>query len=176
MQNSVTLERKREIERLYSEIRGLWDGIQEPAKEKAARIGALLLEEKEATPHGKWLEWVEENCPFSQQQANTYMRMAAQAQSNELPATGSLVDMARVFSFQKARQAIAGKAEPMSEPTVITPVSKLIAYFSDERMTTIRAIAAQALVHEIDRLIAHLSRRKAELCKKFNFQSSYGQK
>ncbi|WP_339908275.1 DUF3102 domain-containing protein [Symmachiella dynata] len=43
--------------------------------DKANRVGELLLEAKQAVPHGGWSAWVEENCEFSLRTAQTYMRI-----------------------------------------------------------------------------------------------------
>lgn len=45
--------------------------------ERAARIGALLLEAKAIVPHGKFREWMEANVTVGRTQASKYMGLAA---------------------------------------------------------------------------------------------------
>jgi hypothetical protein len=49
--------------------------------ERAARIGALLLEAKSQLPHGKFMAWVQENVTVGREQARKYMVLAANSQS-----------------------------------------------------------------------------------------------
>jgi hypothetical protein len=42
----------------------------------AYNAGMLLIEAKDACPHGRWLRWVAENCEFSERTAQNYMRVA----------------------------------------------------------------------------------------------------
>jgi hypothetical protein len=44
--------------------------------EHARKAGQLLLQAKARLAHGKFMGWVEANCPFSQRTANGYMRVA----------------------------------------------------------------------------------------------------
>jgi hypothetical protein len=44
--------------------------------EHARRCGELLLKVKARLPHGRFLPWVEGNCPFSQRTGTNYMRVA----------------------------------------------------------------------------------------------------
>lgn len=68
---TLTLSAVEEINQLHSEILGDCETI----KEKAIRIGELLTLAKNVLKHGEWLEWIENNCPFSDQQARNYMRV-----------------------------------------------------------------------------------------------------
>lgn len=40
---------------------------------KAHECGTWLLKQKEALPHGQWIKWVEQNCPFTRDMAQKYM-------------------------------------------------------------------------------------------------------
>ena len=42
----------------------------------AKEVGDRLAEAKELVEHGQWLQWVEENCPFSDRQARNYLTIA----------------------------------------------------------------------------------------------------
>lgn len=60
--------------RLHREIQEL----QIDAKNKAAEIGKMLIAKK-ASPeikHGAWKQWIEDNCEFSYNSAQEYMRVA----------------------------------------------------------------------------------------------------
>jgi hypothetical protein len=42
--------------------------------ERAIAIGGLLAQARALVPHGGWIPWVEENCPFERRQAAKYMK------------------------------------------------------------------------------------------------------
>jgi DNA repair exonuclease SbcCD ATPase subunit len=44
----------------------------------AARAGAKIAQAKEVLPHGKFIEWIEENTSVSRQHANNYIRLATE--------------------------------------------------------------------------------------------------
>ena len=44
--------------------------------EHALKAGELLVEAKKLVTHGKWLPWLEANCPFPERTAQLYMRVA----------------------------------------------------------------------------------------------------
>ncbi len=46
------------------------------ATEHAIKCGALLIEAKAGLEHGRWLPWIQANCPFSERTAQAYMRLA----------------------------------------------------------------------------------------------------
>lgn len=46
------------------------------ATEHAIKCGELLMEAKAGLEHGRWLPWVQKNCPFSERTAQAYMRLA----------------------------------------------------------------------------------------------------
>ena len=43
--------------------------------ERAAEVGRLLLRVKDTLPHGAFLPWVQESCPFSERTARRYLRI-----------------------------------------------------------------------------------------------------
>ena len=62
-------------ERINEEHREV-ESVFKTAVDHALKVGELLLEAKEAAPHGGWLPWVEANCSFSKRTAQAYMRLA----------------------------------------------------------------------------------------------------
>ena len=45
-------------------------------------IGKLLIEAKEALPHGDWLPWLRDRVEFSERTAQNFMRVAREYSSN----------------------------------------------------------------------------------------------
>src|SRR5262249_5142850 len=43
----------------------------------AVKAGELLWEAKRKAGHGQWLEWIAENCEFSERTAQIYMKLAS---------------------------------------------------------------------------------------------------
>jgi hypothetical protein len=43
----------------------------------AVKAGELLWEAKRKAGHGRWLEWIAENCEFSERTAQLYMKLAS---------------------------------------------------------------------------------------------------
>lgn len=57
--------------RLHREIQSL----EVDAKNKAAQIGEMLTREKKKAGHGNWIKWVEDNCDFTRQHADNYIKV-----------------------------------------------------------------------------------------------------
>jgi len=49
--------------------------------EHAIKAGELLLEAKEAVPHGNWLPWLKANCSVSERTAQLYMKVAREREA-----------------------------------------------------------------------------------------------
>jgi len=64
--------RVEEIRRLHQEV---GDGLVafRTTLEKAVRLGELLTSIKSELPHGTWLPWLKQKCPFSERSAQYYM-------------------------------------------------------------------------------------------------------
>lgn len=76
-------------------------GAASTAVEHAIEAGRLLIEAKSQVPHGGWMAWVKENCRFSQDRANCYMRVSANS--------------SHAMNFSSIRQALAMLAAPTEE-------------------------------------------------------------
>jgi hypothetical protein len=55
------------------------EGLIRTSLKHAERLGRLLLGVKEQLGHGKFIPWVEENCPFSPRSASGYMKLALES-------------------------------------------------------------------------------------------------
>ena len=89
--------------------------------EHAIAAGELLIKAKKKVGHGKWAEWVTENCHFSDRTARDYMRMAEHKKQigRDLPISicGALAKLAKPKSKAK-KDSKEGKphSEPENEP------------------------------------------------------------
>ncbi len=82
-QNPLTNDppsRVERIERLHLEVASHFT----IALGKAVEIGQLLTEQKAELKHGKWLPWIEENLPFTDQTARNYMQLWDRREDLEL--------------------------------------------------------------------------------------------
>lgn len=77
------------------------------AAEIAAEIGGRLIQIKEQLPHGQFQQWIAENCEFSYEQANRYVRVANMSRETLLPNC----------SIRKALAAIASDPDSDSSPS-----------------------------------------------------------
>jgi 5-methylcytosine-specific restriction endonuclease McrA len=75
--------------------------------DKAVRIGELLVEQKARLHHGRWLPWIKEHLPFSQQTASNYIRVYSNRA--KLPTVGNL-------ELTDAYRLLAAPAEPERKP------------------------------------------------------------
>jgi ParB family chromosome partitioning protein len=74
-----------ELARQIAEAHRECEAAQLRAVEKAAAAGALLLQAKKRVGHGRWLPWLEENCPqLSERQAQRYMALAKSDAASDL--------------------------------------------------------------------------------------------
>src|SRR4051812_10212213 len=67
----------------------------------AIRAGQLLLETKEAVPHGGWLRWLADNFDGSVRTAQTYMRFARRPEDAQRFAHLGIGGAARALSERK---------------------------------------------------------------------------
>ena len=85
--------------------------------EHAIAAGELLIKAKKKVGHGKWAEWVTENCHFSDRTARDYMRMAEHKKQigRDLPISicGALAKLAK--PKPKAKKDLK-EGKPHSEP------------------------------------------------------------
>ncbi|MBN1835767.1 MAG: DUF3102 domain-containing protein [Spirochaetales bacterium] len=112
--NDIEKSRVSEICRLHNEI----GGYLKMTLDRAIRIGQLLTEQKAGLTHGKWLPWVEANCPFSERLARDYMRFYDRR--DELK-TASVADLS------EARKYLVAPKEETSETEILQTVWPLLA-------------------------------------------------
>ncbi|MEI6392950.1 MAG: DUF3102 domain-containing protein [Verrucomicrobiota bacterium] len=93
---------------LVSEIVALHGEVVTAARttlDKAIRIGALLTEQKAQLKHGKWLPWVKDNLPFTEDTAQRYMRVYSRRSEIPHDAVFELTDAYRLLSDGKEKTA-----------------------------------------------------------------------
>jgi ribosomal protein L37AE/L43A len=76
---TITTTEEMSISTIADEIRREHQACERDAKsavEHAIRAGGLLIEAKAQVKHGEWLTWLAQNVHFTQQTANTYMRIS----------------------------------------------------------------------------------------------------
>jgi Protein of unknown function (DUF3102) len=96
-------------DKLNSEHRQLKECVIKGAHH-AIRAGELLWEAKRKAGHGRWLDWIAENCDFSERTAQIYMKLA-----NSLP---QLANPQRIadLSLTAAIEMIEGLKAPEPDP------------------------------------------------------------
>ena len=85
------------------------------AMECAVELGGLLVEQKEALPHGKFGTWIADNLPFSDRTARNYMRVYRNRDALKRKSVSDLTEGYKLL------------VEPKPEKTV-SPVDKTKAY------------------------------------------------
>lgn len=78
-------------------------GAAKDALSHAIEVGKLLVGAKAKMGHGGWLEWVHENCEFSEQTARAYMLVARRSSQLNRQCIGDL-------PFNQAVRLLSGKA------------------------------------------------------------------
>ena len=63
--------------------------------DRALEAGRLLLEARDAVPHGGWLPWLKNNCALAERTAQLYMRMARQMAL--VPKSATVADLSQSF-------------------------------------------------------------------------------
>jgi hypothetical protein len=109
------------------------DRLAERSLRYVKRIGDLLNEAKEIVGHGNFMNWVDQNCPFSHPTANNYMFVARHlAQSGRFVRVINLAEQGTVDRLGKlvakhaavkvrrqAAQERAQRGEPERQPLTI---------------------------------------------------------
>lgn len=122
---------------LAADIRREHDQAQQAftsAVEHAVRCGELLTEAKAGVPHGEWLPWLAENFPASEDTAQAYMRLAANA------------ERVRYLEVTSIRAALAELAEPRETPRLEPPRVTVA-----EALDRLRAVEGHRV--EVERLL-----------------------
>ena len=73
MNNDVIVMRNETV--IAAEINAVKRQVARNCLSAAIEIGRLLTEAKALVPFGRWGEWLEENCAYSQSTANNLMRL-----------------------------------------------------------------------------------------------------
>lgn len=132
----------RDINRLHSDMyENMKDVLQ-----KAKRIGELLTMQKEILGHGHFKEWIENNLPFGERQAQKYMKVYNGRETLENLNANS--EFAKLDDITKALSNPESflKTSDKSEPVKLTKQDKI-----------------NKLEREIESLEKRLIARKAEL-------------
>jgi hypothetical protein len=72
----------------------------------AVNCGRLLMDAKELLPHGSWLPWLIDNCPFSERTAQAYMRVTQHYPELKSAVTADLTLDGALMLLQEPHQAI----------------------------------------------------------------------
>ena len=70
----------------------------------AYQCGVLLTEAKQKVSHGKWSQWLKENCTVSQRMAQKYMKIASSYSLETLPASVSIRKAVAALSESKTKR------------------------------------------------------------------------
>lgn len=70
--------------------------------EKGIEIGHLLREQKDNLEHGKWLPWIKDNLPFSDQTARNYIRLYDRKDELKIKTVLNLKDAYKLLNPPKA--------------------------------------------------------------------------
>lgn len=84
------------------------------AVQHAIKCGALLIEQKKACGHGKFLAWVKANCDFSERTARDYMRVA------ESPNRQRAADLSIRALTGQERAVKKAKSTPAAKAAMVT--------------------------------------------------------
>ncbi len=77
------------------------------------KTGKMLRKVKKELPHGEFIPWVKNNCPFSYQSGSNYMRVSTVFKSSEIKyfSTKSLILLARKSTPEDIRKEIISEAK-----------------------------------------------------------------
>lgn len=99
MNNDVIVMRNETV--IAAEINAVKRQVARNCLSAAIEIGRLLTEAKALVPFGRWGEWLEENCAYSQSTANNLMRLCEE-----------YGEQAQVGFFEENRMEIFGDLTP----------------------------------------------------------------
>lgn len=140
---------------------GLACSSRDQAVEHAVRCGQLLLAQKDALAHGRFMEWIATNCDFGQSTATRYMTAAKQI------ATGIAISSLTSLFPSGRRPALLETPTDVQTPALqAAPVTPIVGTTADE-FSIDQAIAALEVDGSSDsrRRLAEL-KRTDELVKK----------
>jgi hypothetical protein len=122
------------------------------AIEHAVAAGDLLIEAKGKVPKGQWLDWVNENCHFSERTAQAYMRLAEQKEVLRSSAADSIRNALEVVAKPRriTDQAIDADYKEVDEKKEVQPASPPdddLASWDEERI-------AESIARDVENEIA----------------------
>jgi hypothetical protein len=109
----LSAEREARLEHLKTAINSAFAGARHYKKNVEAslhyciRQGRRLNEVKRIGGHGRFVEWVEKNCPFGQRTANTYMTLDTESIEVAVTANFGMVATAEALTRRRDRKAAA---------------------------------------------------------------------
>lgn len=124
---------------LTEKVRGLLSGNARRSADAVAKIGAHLARIRDRLPHGQWLQWIDDNAPFSRGTATNYIELAAWA-------TREPRDFARLRHLGPAKLYVIASAEPQRVKGL--KPGKLVA-LGDGRRKTIEDLTTPELVQVV---------------------------
>ena len=160
MNNDVIVMRNETV--IAAEINAVKRQVARNCLSAAIEIGRLLTEAKALVPFGRWGEWLEENCAYSQSTANNLMRLCEE-----------YGEQAQVGFFEENRMEIFGDLTPSQAVALLgLPQEERQGYVESHDMTetSVRDIqeeirarkAAEDKLAAVEQTAAENARRLAE--------------
>lgn len=160
MNNDVIVMRNETV--IAAEINAVKRQVARNCLSAAIEIGRLLTEAKALVPFGRWGEWLEENCAYSQSTANNLMRLCEE-----------YGEQAQVGFFEENRMEIFGDLTPSQAVALLgLPREERQGYVESHDMTetSVRDIqeeirarkAAEDKLAAVEQTAAENARRLAE--------------
>lgn len=160
MNNDVIVMRNETV--IAAEINAVKRQVARNCLSAAIEIGRLLTEAKALVPFGRWGEWLEENCAYSQSTANNLMRLCEE-----------YGEQAQVGFFEENRMEIFGDLTPSQAVALLgLPREERQEYVESHDMTetSVRDIqeeirarkAAEDKLAAVEQTAAENARRLAE--------------
>ncbi len=127
MKNGISKSRLQEIAETVNSEHAKIEGALREGLARAEEVGKLLTEAKELVKHGGWLQWIADNCKFSERTAQNYMRVAERYP--ELAKSATVADLTY-------REAVGLLAEPKHTATVEEAYNASVEFFeyANERL------------------------------------------
>lgn len=129
--------------RLTAKVHGLLGAAARRSAEDVVKIGAHLQQIHARLPYGQWLDWVDENAPFSRSTATNYMELATWA--GRVPA-----QFARLRHLGPGKLYVLASAPP-HRVAALRP-GKLVAIAGSRRRKSIETMSTAQLGTLVDDL------------------------
>ena len=131
--------------------------------DKAIRVGELLTNLKASKPHGRWLEFVATDLPFSDRTASRYMACWENREKLKTDSVSDLASAYRMLAAGETHEILSSERPPRTVEECLSEALTCLTQVADEMLVNSEAGKAPIKQEDVVPMQAALSQCEASL-------------